>query len=336
MASKKKQYRKLAKKFFTLFFTDSLWQGPDHLLHVEAGFMSERYKRFYFKDVQAVVLRRKSTHHIWSLIWGIGLVLFGLALVSRAIPFAAGIIFASMFILLLIVNLALGPSCEVRLQTAVQVQKLSALRRVPQAQKVMNRIRDEVLKVQEPLTPETTQSMPARDTPEGDDRLAFHQAPGTRAAESLSIQTLASFKPLLHRILFSTLLFSGVCTGLRYWFPIVPLAVLEHALLLAVIILVITVLARWHRQVKGQALAMLTWLSLVLVILQSLAAYGIFISTSIRNPQLSYDNWALLSAYFRFRIADNSLNLTVTAVSALGHLLLGGLGFLTISLKKTP
>lgn len=334
MAAKKRQYRKLSKKFFTLFFTDSLWQGPDHLLHVESGFMREQYKRFYFKDIQAVVLRHKSTHHLWNLIWSIALVLSGLALFSDVFSSSPGIIFAVLFMLLLISNLALGPSCEVRLQTAVQVQKLPALKRVPKAQKVMNRIRDEVVKVQGPLTPQAMQPLEDKDMAGVDGRLAFHQDPGTRAVEPSSLQSMATYNPMLHRILFSMLLFSGVCIGLRYWFPIMPLTVLEHALLLAVMILVITVLARWHRQIKGRALAIPTWLSLMLVILQAVAAYVIFINASFRNPQLTFNNWALLSAYFKSRLADFPLNLTITAVFSMGNLLLGGLGLFTISLHK--
>ena len=34
----------------------SLWLGPDHLLSVDRIWMNEEYKRFYFRDVQAITV----------------------------------------------------------------------------------------------------------------------------------------------------------------------------------------------------------------------------------------------------------------------------------------
>src|SRR5208283_5906459 len=49
----------------------SLWLGDDHLLFVECTGYTETYKRFYFRDIQAITIRKTTTHAVWNWITGV-------------------------------------------------------------------------------------------------------------------------------------------------------------------------------------------------------------------------------------------------------------------------
>ncbi|HWI55617.1 MAG TPA: hypothetical protein VNZ22_00220, partial [Bacillota bacterium] len=48
----------------------SLWLGPDHLLCIETTGYTETYKRFYFRDIQAVLIRQTKRQRNWTLAFG--------------------------------------------------------------------------------------------------------------------------------------------------------------------------------------------------------------------------------------------------------------------------
>src|SRR2546421_4946865 len=76
--------------------SSSLWLGKDHVLLIESNGYSEGYKRFYFKDIQALIIRKTQTWMIRALILGgIALLFILLALGTRenhASLFTLGII----------------------------------------------------------------------------------------------------------------------------------------------------------------------------------------------------------------------------------------------------
>lgn len=144
----------------------SLWLAKDHLLGVDSsGGYAEEYKRFYFRDIQAVTLR-KTSRRLWF-----NIVLGGFALVFLIITFAvvsppgnwdsgemAGAIFllgmVSFFGLLMLINTLKGPGCVCHLRTAVQTEAMPSLNRLGRARKVLNRIRPLIEAAQGSLSPE--------------------------------------------------------------------------------------------------------------------------------------------------------------------------------------
>jgi hypothetical protein len=141
MAQNRLKYIRLPGRLPIPFFTQSLWQGEDHLLWVETIFFKQQYKRFYYQDIQAIIMRRSNDHRIWTILWSIVASIFGLITMSvnGSPAFPGGM--ALIFLVLVAINLGLGPTCTVRVQTAAQVQKITALRRVRTARKAMNQIR---------------------------------------------------------------------------------------------------------------------------------------------------------------------------------------------------
>lgn len=120
-----------------------LWLGPDYLLSVRATGYSEEYKRFYFRDIQAIVLRGSTGGKNWSLgfLTVAGLVGFISVLASDGFALAAGLTLSGAFLVLLLIHLARGPTCVCHILTAVQMERLPALSRVRLARSVMDRIR---------------------------------------------------------------------------------------------------------------------------------------------------------------------------------------------------
>ena len=119
--------------------TTSYWIWSNHLLVVEVTNYVERYRRFYFRDIQAILVQTSALRLGWNIGFGVvgGLILTGLLFsafsgvrddVSNVIVTIAFIFFL-LFAVCLIINTLRGPSCSVYVQTAVQNQKLPGVRR---------------------------------------------------------------------------------------------------------------------------------------------------------------------------------------------------------------
>ncbi len=141
MSENNQKYRKLPARPFSLMGTHRLWQGPDHLLWVENIMGQENYRRFYYKDIQAIILKRTIQHRYWSIAWcALGFLFGAAALFADSALYACGSI-SFFFFACLVVNLLLGPACDVYLQTAVQLQRVF-LGRLKKAQRILNRLKE--------------------------------------------------------------------------------------------------------------------------------------------------------------------------------------------------
>src|SRR5580698_2302749 len=71
-----KQYQRLTRpraraQFAVVYRTRSaLWLGGDHLLLVETSGFTENYKRFYFRDIQAITVQETRRGQVWNFIRG--------------------------------------------------------------------------------------------------------------------------------------------------------------------------------------------------------------------------------------------------------------------------
>lgn len=132
-------YRRLPGRVTRLFSIHTLALADDHLLKVENMRFTERYKRFYFHDIQAVLIRRTATGLVWSTVWAF----LALALLlpipevdatdGRIVLAIAG----GFFLLLLVINLILGPTCSVHIVTAIQTEELPSLNRIRRTRRVV-------------------------------------------------------------------------------------------------------------------------------------------------------------------------------------------------------
>jgi hypothetical protein len=138
----------------------SLWIGRDHLLKIDSMRFTEEYKRFYFRDIQAITICLNQRRSTWNLI--LVMVIFFLFATLLSAGFLrldddsywlVGITF-SLLALLLLANNFLGPTCEVYLRTAVQVEELPSLSRVRRARNALARLYPLIAAAQGRLEPE--------------------------------------------------------------------------------------------------------------------------------------------------------------------------------------
>lgn len=133
----------------------SLWLGPDHLLVIDTNGYTERYKRFYFRDIQAITIVLNRRRSVWN--WILGLLVGFSAAIWWSYFFSNGgfsiglAIFGGCILLLgvpLVLNNLFGPTCTCHLQTAVQTEHLCSLARLRKARKVMGLLRPLILQAQ--------------------------------------------------------------------------------------------------------------------------------------------------------------------------------------------
>jgi hypothetical protein len=141
MARTEPVYRRLPGRGMAALQHARLYRGPDHLLQVVSTGYSENYKRFYFQDIQAIIIRKTHWGKFWTVIWAFFIAMFGLPAFAINGPPAIAIgSVAGFFGLFLIGNIVLGPTCACFVRTAVQTERLSPVTRVRTAQRLLKKL----------------------------------------------------------------------------------------------------------------------------------------------------------------------------------------------------
>lgn len=335
MARKERKYKRLPGRPFSPFEVRSLWQGPDHLLWVESVFFKEHYKRFFYTDIQSIVLQRTDAHVIWACIWGVLAFICGLiAYLADGTPLVSGF-FAMLFTVLLVADIVIGPACTVYLQTAAQVQKISSLRRIRTARKTMDRIKGLVEAAQGPWDPHWggLQARPTVTAATG--QVASMPMPDGDPVSDRAEEATIPFDPFLHKILFGLLLALGSTGAIQLQLKNLPLAALETFVHLSVQVLVIVTLTRWHRQTAGTLINKLNWIALVIITLFTIIGYGLYLAASISNPQVNYHHWIMFKKVFELQWLEHPLALAGNIAYAAGNLSLGCIGWLALRRLST-
>jgi hypothetical protein len=182
-------YRRLPGTGSGAFEQIRLYQGPDHLLLVTSSGYYESYKRFYFRDIQAITVRASARGKVWNGLWGSLAVLATIiAVQSSDATFVVWSILAGVFFLLLALNVGKGPTCVCRIQTAVQTRPLPSLNRLRRARKAIAQLRPLIEAAQEPMLPsELTQRL---------DDARRGSAPSPAGNRPTAIQSESSLPPV--------------------------------------------------------------------------------------------------------------------------------------------
>jgi len=139
---------------------ESLWLGSDHLLQVQQRGFTETYKRFYFRDIQAITVLKTSRRTVWNAGLAVPVAICLIGFMVSALPspntvaMAVWSVFAAIFLLPLVVNNLRGTACTCALRTAVQNEELGSLSRVRQTRNVLDKIRPLIIAAQGQLAPE--------------------------------------------------------------------------------------------------------------------------------------------------------------------------------------
>ena len=143
----------------------SLWLGPDHILSIEYEYFRESYKRFYFRDIQAILVQKTIRFAVWNYILGVITLIpliFTLAFLHKGgsgWTTDAGVtvfgIITMLFALISVVHLISGPTCKTFLRTAVQIEELPSLCRAKSTRRALAKIHPLIVAAQgSELSPE--------------------------------------------------------------------------------------------------------------------------------------------------------------------------------------
>ena len=148
-----------------------VWLGPDHVLHVRATTVHENYRRFFFADIQAITIQRTNLGKYLNMVFGGFFLVF--ALIAAQVPSPGWIVLLCLgapFLILLLANTALGPTCATCIGTAVQNERVPALSRVRATNKFLQLVRPLIAQTQGASTgtapePPLATTAPAEVTP---------------------------------------------------------------------------------------------------------------------------------------------------------------------------
>lgn len=318
MANKVKEYIKLPgskKGFFIGKY--SLWQGADHLLHIFSRFGIEDYKRFYFSDIQTIITRKTIVGKVQNIIWGCLILLFLLP----AFIFDGGwsifyITVSSITFIFLLINLLRGPTCETRLMTAVQNEKLQSLHRLNKTFKVMDRLRLHIQQAQGTLTREDLNQIPIQPD-------ARPASQGAGQPDGSPVEAAQHENGRAHMILFALLLIDGGLVISEFFISHVVTTILGSVAGFCIGIFVIIALVRQHNSDLPGSLRTITWATLGFVGVTFLVGYIVGMVFAFKNPSIAYNQWEIVKAIASLSPWDSSLKLSYNVLVLCGAFFLG-------------
>ncbi|MFW6372601.1 MAG: hypothetical protein ACOC3W_02790 [Thermodesulfobacteriota bacterium] len=319
MAASKKPYRRLPGKKAQLVGFHTLWAGKDHLLHIHSQQVREEYKRYYYKDIQAVYIRKTARMKIESLI--LMAVTAGFLLLAW-FDFApiwtyslAGIMGAG-----LLVNLFRGPTCECHIQTFVRREKLPSLYRIRTARKALEILKPLIHETQGRVTSTMLEDAGEKGLPREPPALESNPLPDPAPAG----------KSRIHPILFSLLLASGLAAAADISFQHVALPLVWVGTISGAVVCVIIALVKQFEVKTAKGIQTLTWISLVFLCMELVMGYGLYMYVLFTHLDTAYNQWEAFLVFSALSPAEKPIIFVAFGFSAAGGLLLGVIGLFLI------
>jgi hypothetical protein len=191
-------YLRLSPKSRTWTGFSQAWLGSDHLLIVNSNRLVERYQRFAFADIQAIVVTEGGRRAVWQ---AVAASIWFAASIAVQVTFGKGF-FATLGLVALIwaiLDIARGPRCRCVLQTAVSRERLHPISRMRTARAFLATISPAIESVQGSVPVEDLVAQAAMRTPLTDNSDSMVQPP--------AIERPLSYAP---EILFGLLMLDGV------------------------------------------------------------------------------------------------------------------------------
>jgi hypothetical protein len=147
-------YKKLSSFSIGPFRRRSLWAASDHVLAAEASPFAESYRRYFYTDIQALVLTEINTPLRRSYYAFAALPMLAAAIVWRFTGNWAGSLFLIACSVVLPAILALRQECSCTIQTRLGAERLPSLRRLHSARKAVAIMQASIDRAQGALPPE--------------------------------------------------------------------------------------------------------------------------------------------------------------------------------------
>ena len=309
--------RGLRRAFFAVAATRCrLYLAADHLLAVDATVASESYRRFYFRDIEAFVIRRTAGRQIgnWVLLLLALLTAGPLANVWRLDRSSGGSLVAALgiaafWLVCIAINTFRGPTCQTHVRTAVQLEHLPSLGRLPVAQRVVGSVRPLIEAAQGAVTEEEYAAAPWIDAA----LVGSAAAPGVAAARPVPMPG-GGMHLALFLLLLLDALFSGLATVSTHT------AILSGAALATLVGFVVGIVAMVRQAGSAVSLGVksVTFAALAYYLLGFATAFVLTVVFSIRHPGTP--------VVTGLEIAGEPGFATVSLVSAIVSAVLGLLG----------
>lgn len=250
---------------------DYLWLAADHLLLARQRAYTETYQRFFFNDIQALVLRRTRVRAGITVVLGaLGLlcVLFAWITTWAPIKIFWGVTLA-LLLLAGLVNWFRGPTTSCHLSTQLQEVALRSLGRERVARRVLARLKREIEGSQGDIA-----SIAAEPTlPGGTPDSAVQMAPVSARRSRRPPPLPTTYNGFWHFLLFVSLLVDSAGTSWQLASPSTLAAGIGVAVALVEIGLAITAVLRQRVVRVSRRLRLLTQASLVFLILLMVAGW---------------------------------------------------------------
>ncbi|MEO7298893.1 MAG: hypothetical protein ABI042_09990 [Verrucomicrobiota bacterium] len=312
----------------------TLWLGEDHLLQIDSqGGYTEDYKRFYFRDIQAVTVRKTVNGMAWTLSLSAVVLTLGLIALGVNNSVGSGVLrtFAGLFAFCLAINAARGATCICHLKTAVQIDQLPSLKRLRKARKVLAIIQPLIEQAQGAWNAEElkTQIEIASQTPPPIQNPApfaptfppFGQSrPGPKP-----------YKGPFHMWFFGVLLFTGLLDIAHIFYHPVGFIAFEMLISTCLIALAVIALAKQQGTDLHKTTQTVTWVSAIYVGLLVVVGYFEMMATAITDPTTPSDQWTMVKKFAEMEPFENPWLLA----SLVTNIFVGsGLGLLGLILAR--
>ena len=150
MADSRPTYTPLPGRRRGFIFSAGLWAGADHLLSVKSSRFQEEYKRFYFRDIQAIVVTQVPRFVVSAPVGaGAAILLTGVLILRILRPSLDAWLWLMLGVLAAVwLYLSIWESCICRLYTAVSREDLPSIHRMWTARRALLRLERRIGEVQ--------------------------------------------------------------------------------------------------------------------------------------------------------------------------------------------
>jgi hypothetical protein len=260
-------------------WSHSIWLAEDHLLLVQSSYFTQTASRVDLRDIEAIVVRPTATYAWTNALAAMPCLLGTCLIVAGSAPWVIfGALLTAACLLVLLVNLLRGRTCECRLQTRVSTRTLYALRRYRDARRALAQLapRLEASQADLPAVSDALAAQPAAAAP------ADFTAPAPPA------------RHVLHAIFFGLLAVQSLALllVLRATSTATLLAGLACAMLLAAVALLTA--GYQHRVPVATRLRLVTWLATGGTLFAWIGGYLVFwftiLNEGLVETGFSFDN----------------------------------------------
>lgn len=331
MAHTRTPYTKFPAKKRKLIGNDRIWTADDHILLVESTGISERYKRFYFKDIQAIQIIKTRAGFIRLAVAAALLLICVVSgsVVYRYIPKPAFLIPFMVFgvfpILYIIRQVIKGPACKCRIYSSVREEVLSPVDTLKKADKFLAVILPRIEAGQGGLLPDS-------DIASAKNRIAGKTGPGHGDG---NIRAPRKISKTIHQILYFLLIIMGILTIASVLAHSVAVLCVMAVLSFVALAFSVVAVARQAGSFLPVRIKTVTISSLVCLIIHFFAGYiqylYFFIVYAEKMAAISHNQWQVIHFFAGVNPFDYPVIVAIDVFFATVYFMLSAMGLIFLS-----